>query len=170
MVFYYANQLRAEGVPEESVQKITALRRLVWSAASTGKDLARAKTQLDEARRKASDAHVRAQLDDLAQALRRPPSLWIAQEMNYDPLVALRELTVPSLFIFGEDDQVVPAGESVDVIRRTLTRTHHPDFTIKTFPGADHALQIRDPDGSSHPAPGYYAAMREWLLARVDRH
>ncbi len=168
MVFYYANQLRAEGVPDQSVREMTALRRLVWNAASTGRDLAGATAQLDEARRKASDEHVRAQQSDLAQALRRPAGLWVAQEMNYDPLVALRQLTVPSLFIFGEDDQVVPVGESVNLIRRTLTETHHPDFTIKTFPGADHGMQVREPDGSSHPALGYYAAMRDWVLARVD--
>jgi len=169
MVFYYANQLRAEGVPEPTVQEMTALRRRVWNAASTGKDLERARTELDEARRKVSDANVRAQLDDLVPALRRPASLWIAQEMNYDPLIALRQLKAPSLFIFGEDDQVVPAAESVDLIRRTLTETHLTDFTIKTFPGAGHTMQVREPDGSSHPAPGYYAAMRDWLLARVPK-
>jgi len=169
MVFYYANQLRAEGVPEHDVQTVTALRRLVWNAAYTGRDLARVKTQLDEARRMASDEHVRAQQDDLAQALRRPAGLWITQEMNYDPLSALRQLAVPGLFIFGQDDQLVPVEQSVDLIRRTLTETRHPDFTIKVFPGADHAIQVPEPDGSFHPAPGYFSAMRDWLLVRVRR-
>jgi len=169
MVFYWANQLRAEGVPEQSVQEMTALRRLVWNAASTGKDLAGATAQLNEARRKAADEHVRAQQDDLAKALRRPASLWIAQEMNYDPLITLRQVTVPSLFIFGEEDQVVPVGESVDRVRRTLTEAHHPDFTIRTFPGADHTMYVREPDGSQHLAAGYYSTMRDWLLARLGR-
>jgi hypothetical protein len=84
MVFYYANQLHAEGVPDQDVQKVTALRRLVWNAAYAGRDLARARTQLDEARRMASDEHMRAQLDDLVQALRRPAGLWIMQEILLD--------------------------------------------------------------------------------------
>jgi pimeloyl-ACP methyl ester carboxylesterase len=169
MVFYYANQLRAERVPEPDVQKVTTLRRLVWNAAYTGRDLARAKTQLDEARRMASDEHVRAQQDDLVQALRRPAGLWITQEMNYDPLSALRQLAVPSLFIFGQDDQLVPVEQSVDLIRRTLTETRHPDFTIKVFPGADHGIQVPEPDGSFRPAPEYFSAMRDWLLVHVSR-
>ena len=32
MVFYYANQLRAQGVPEPDVRAMTVLRRHVWQS------------------------------------------------------------------------------------------------------------------------------------------
>jgi pimeloyl-ACP methyl ester carboxylesterase len=169
MVFYYANQLRADGVPDEQVQAITTLRRLVWQAMFEGTDLAIVRARIDKARAQASAESVKTQLDDLSQALQHPGGLWITREMNYDPVVALRQLTVPSLFIFGQDDQVVPIEASIEIILRTLTDTRHSDFTIKTFPGADHGLQVRDADGLRRPAPEYLSTMRDWLLARVTR-
>jgi dienelactone hydrolase len=169
MVFYYANQLRAEGVPEADVQAMTVLRRYVWQSVHDKHDLAIVRARIEGARAKATDVHVKAQLDDLSQTTTHAGNLWITQEMNYDPVVALRRLKVPILFLFGEDDRLVPVNDSVQIIRNTLTRTHHPDFTIRTLPRADHTMHVADPDGSRRPAAGYLSAMRDWLRSRVNR-
>jgi pimeloyl-ACP methyl ester carboxylesterase len=169
MVFYYANQLRAQGVREPDVQAMTVLRRYVWQSVHDSQSLAIVRARIDGARAKTSDVHVKAQLDDLSQTTKRAGSLWITQEMNYDPVIALQRLKVPILVLFGEDDRLVPVDDSVQMIRQTLTTTHHPDFTIRTFPGADHTMHVRDPDGSRHPAAEYLSVMRDWLRSRVNR-
>jgi len=169
MVFYYANQLRAEGVPEADVQAMTMLRRHVWQSIHDGRDLAVVRSRIEAARAKTAHVPVKAQLDDLSQSTKHAGNLWIAQEMNYDPVVALRRLKVPILFLFGEDDRLVPVDDSVRIIRDTLTTTHHPDFTIRTFPGADHTMHVADADGSRRHAAEYLSAMRDWLRSRVNR-
>jgi pimeloyl-ACP methyl ester carboxylesterase len=169
MVFYYANQLRADGVPEADVQAMTVLRRHVWQAVHDGHDLAVVRSRIERARATTADVHVKAQLDDLSQTATHAGNLWITQEINYDPVIALRRLKVPILFLFGEDDRLVPVDDSVRIIRDTLTTTRHPDFTIRTFPGADHTMHVADPDGSRRRDAEYLSAMRDWLRSRVNR-
>jgi non-heme chloroperoxidase len=47
----------------------------------------------------------------------------------------LRRLTVPTLFIHGDDDQIVPIGAAAYVAVRIAPRTH-----LKVYPGAPHGL------------------------------
>ena len=68
--------------------------------------------------------------------------VWFRLEADYDPTVALRALSVPALFIFGDQDQLVPVARSIEIIRDTLTRAGHRDFEIVVFPGADHGIRI----------------------------
>ena len=47
----------------------------------------------------------------------------------------LRRLTVPALFIHGDDDQIVPIGAAAYAAARIAPRTH-----LKVYPGAPHGL------------------------------
>ena len=47
----------------------------------------------------------------------------------------LRRLTVPTLFIHGDDDQIVPIGAAAYAAVRIAPRTH-----LKVYPGAPHGL------------------------------
>jgi non-heme chloroperoxidase len=47
----------------------------------------------------------------------------------------LRRLTVPALFIHGDDDQIVPIGASAYAAARIAPRAH-----LKVYPGAPHGL------------------------------
>jgi non-heme chloroperoxidase len=47
----------------------------------------------------------------------------------------LRRLTVPALFIHGDDDQIVPIGASASAAARIAPRAH-----LKVYPGAPHGL------------------------------
>ena len=169
MLFYFANQLREHAVPETEIQRVTALRRQAWAAASDGRGLENVRTQIDAARLAAKDAAVRDQLDALARQIAPPPSIWIAQEVNYDPVETLRRLRVPTLFLFAGNDTLVPVQESMDVIRRTLTETHHPDFQIELVPGADHAMYVVAPDGSRRLSAEYLGDMERWIRTHVTR-
>jgi dienelactone hydrolase len=86
---------------------------------------------------------------------------------GYEPLPALRALRVPSLWLFGRLDYVVPSRLSV----RRL-QTIGGDLTVELFPNANHSL-VQTQTGlnsemlaSDRFAPGLFPAVREWLRRR----
>ena len=58
---------------------------------------------------------------------------------GFDPAPSLERLNVPALWLFGGADRNVPAGTSVEALRRIETR-RGKDWTIVVFPGAGHGL------------------------------
>jgi dipeptidyl aminopeptidase/acylaminoacyl peptidase len=171
MIFYYANQLRDQGLSNTDVEEASALRRKVWSYLATGAGYEQAKSEVQRSKSKGWCAALRAQGDNLFGSFERANTErngnWFKTEMNYDPVATLRKLKVPVLFIFGSDDQLVPVRKSADIIRQTLTGSGHRDFTIKIFPGADHGIYLNDANGSVRLAPGYEETMKEWVLKRT---
>lgn len=169
MIFYYASELRNAGFVDADVAEASTLRRLVWNYLASGSGFEEARTALDRAKTKRWYAEVRGQQDDLIGSFAQPPrsSNWYETEMNYDPVATLRKLKVPALFLFGADDQLVPAAKSAEIIRQTLTESGHRDFTIKIFPGADHGIYVRDATGSMRLASGYEETMKQWVRMRL---
>lgn len=171
MIFYYANELRTKGLSDADVDAASALRRRVWNFLATGAGYEQTESAIQQAEAKRWYAAVSTQRDDLIGSFRRAKaernSNWYKTEMNYDPVATLRKVKVPALFLFGGDDQLVPAAKSAEIIRQTLTESGHPDFMIKIFPGADHGLYLRDTTGSFRLAPGYEETMKEWLQKHV---
>ena len=167
MIFYYANQLKQAGIDEATVRELSAVRRLVWDAAFTGVGIPSAEEQIARLRREVTQPAAVDQITALSATLAHPSSLWITEEMRYDPVATLRQLRAPSLFVFGDQDELVPVPESIDVIRRTLSEVQRCDFTIVTVSGADHVLDIRGPDGERSQASQYLEAMITWLRAKV---
>ncbi len=170
MIFYYASELRNAGFVDADVAEASALRRLIWNYLSTGSGYEEAKAALARAKTKRWYTAVQGQQDDLIGSFAHPQkeriSNWYKTEMNYDPVATLRKLKAPALFLFGADDQLVPAAKSAEIIRKTLTDSGHRDFTVKIFPGADHGIYVRDATGSMGLAPGYEETMKEWVLKR----
>jgi dienelactone hydrolase len=85
---------------------------------------------------------------------------------GYEPLPALRALHVPSLWLFGRLDYVVPSRLSVQRLQSI------GGFSIELFPKANHSL-VETPTGlnsemltSDRFAPGLFPAVREWLRRR----
>jgi uncharacterized protein len=122
-------------------------------------------------------AALRAQPDGLFNGLSasailndrtRAAGPWYKGEMKYDPTIALRNLSVPALFVFGEDDDVVPVRESVAIIQDTLARSGYRDFSIKVFPAANHVIHVRASDGRGVFAAGYLDTTSQWLRTRVN--
>ena len=176
MLFYYASELRARGVPEDQIREADSLRRDVWSYLYSGKGYENAKEELNQARSKPWYEEAKTQQDDLFGPLQTPSELgkagnrsvsWFKQEMNYDPVPALRALRVPALFLFGGEDQLVPVKESVEVIRKVLTESGDRDFTIQIFPHADHGMYMVTGDAAGNVDPEYLKTMRSWLAAHV---
>lgn len=176
MLFYYANELRARGVPEEDIREADTLRRDVWNYLYTGRGYKEAKNELNQARSKRWYKEVKTQQDNLFGSLQifsdvnkpgNPNVNWFRREMNYDPVPALRALRVPVLFLFGDEDRLIPVGKSVAVIRQVLTERSNRDFTIKVFQHADHGMRLVTDDADDNVDPEYLETMRRWLAARV---
>ena len=86
---------------------------------------------------------------------------------GYEPLPALRALQVPSLWLYGRLDYVVPSRLSVRRLQGI-----GGDLTIELFPRANHSL-VETQTGlnsemlaSDRFAPGLFPAVREWLRRR----
>ena len=172
MVFYWGSQLRDDGLPRDQVAAASDVRRKVWHYLETGEGYEDANRALQQGQSQPWYAALKQQHDGVFDSyppskILHEPSLresrWFRQEAVYDPKEALRKLKVPALFVFGERDELVPVTESVDIIRQTLAASGHRDFTIKTFPNADHGIRVQSADGARTFAPGYLETVSEWL-------
>ena len=176
MIVYYANELRRRGVPEGDVREASAVRRHIWSYMSSGNGYEKVKAELEQARTKRWFSQAKAQQDDSFGTLPKPEDLgkpvgrsllWFRQEMNYDPVAALRALRVPTLFLFGDRDQLIPVQESVTVLQRVLGEDSHHDFTIREFVNDDHEMRLDVGKTSGEIDPDYLGTMQEWLATHV---
>jgi len=175
MIFYYAEELRAEGLKEKDMEEASALRRKVWTYAETGIGYASAKAAIEAARMKPWYRAAKAQKDDLFGPLltpeeqRKPGAVgfrWFREEAIYDPAPALRTLGVPALFLFGDEDRLVPVDVSVNVIRKVQEEDRKKDFAIRVFRGADHGM-YSSASGGLHPE--YLKTMHEWLAEHIKK-
>jgi pimeloyl-ACP methyl ester carboxylesterase len=151
------------------VHEASALRREIYSYLFSGKGYEKAKADLNQARTKPWYNETKSQQDDLFAPLHKPSELTeqdnpniirFAREMHYDPVPALQALRVPALFLFGDQDQLIPVEKSVEVIRRVLTQSGHRDFTIRVFPNLDHGMHLTTNGVEGTIDPEYLATMR----------
>ena len=75
---------------------------------------------------------------------------------------------MPSLFVFGDRDELVPVDSSVSIIRQTMTYPGHPAFSIVVFPAADHVISVATSGGGRTLAPGYLDTVADWLHRTVN--
>ena len=176
MVVYYANELRDRGMSESDVREASAVRRDIWNYMSTGRDYERVRGEVEEAGKKPWFGQARAQQDDSFGVLPTPDQLgkpvgrsliWFRHEAIYDPVPALRALRVPALFLFGDEDRLIPVQESVAVIKRVQAEDRYHDFTIRELPNDDHGMYLVSSHGNGAIDPEYLKTMREWLRAHV---
>jgi hypothetical protein len=176
MIVLYGNELRARGLAERDIQEAGTLRREIYNYLYTGNGYEQAKADLDRARVKPWWSAVKAQRDRLYEPLQKPSELnerdnpnivRFARDMHYDPVPALEALRVPALFLFGDQDELIPVEKSVDVIRQISTQSGHRDFTIQVLHNVDHGMHLVSNGAEGTIAPEYLTAMRTWLAAHV---
>jgi uncharacterized protein len=176
MIFYDGNLLRDGGLADRDVDEASDLRRKVWHLVSTGEGYDATRIALERATSRpwfdAVNEQARGLFSRSASDLLNDRALrnqdWYRSELNYDPRVALRALTVPSLFVFGDRDELVPVDLSVSIIRQTMTYPGHPPFSIVVFPGADHVMLVRTSEGGQTLAPGYLDTVADWLRRTLN--
>ena len=86
---------------------------------------------------------------------------------NYDSLPYWEKVRVPVLLVYGKNDALVPAGESVAKIEEALRRAGNRDFAAMILPGAAHNFNVDPPEGSGdwpRLSPGYPDLLAAWIL------
>ena len=81
---------------------------------------------------------------------------------GFDPLLYLRSLNSPGLWVFGAEDRSIPVPICVEILD-SLIREEGKDFTYLTYPDTGHGL--RSASGERQPSlPAAY----EWLKQKFD--
>lgn len=87
---------------------------------------------------------------------------------EYKPVPIIESIDIPILWTYGEADKSVEPSISVGILNGIIEE-HDKDFTIATFPEANHGIRI--PAESVFPlesfAPGYVDTLLEWLDVNV---
>ena len=83
----------------------------------------------------------------------------------YDPLAHWKEVAAPTLLVFGERDERVPASRSAALIARAALSGRARDVTVRIFPGADHNFRLPERHGAAWPTSvdGYPDVLLDWV-------
>ena len=93
---------------------------------------------------------------------------YFARTMDFDPIRYWKAVTQPALLIFGADDQAVPPQQSAERIASALQAAGNRDYTLQTFPAADHGIRCYTAATQKRTfAPGYLDTVADWIVARV---
>jgi alpha-beta hydrolase superfamily lysophospholipase len=126
-------------------------------------------TTLDAAARERRGRKAKAELDSLAVS-----NAWLRYFLDYDPLIAAKQVKVPVLVLQGANDRQVEAAQA-DELAAAMRSAGNRDVTVAVLPGLNH-LFLPDPSGD----PMGYARLKEheirpdvlqrisdWLVARL---
>ena len=130
---------RASGVPESIIEQRSALQVQLLDIATTAPDDSTAAAQARQAL--AGSGLTAAQIEGQVRALVTP---WMKFFLPYDPLPALRELSVPALVLNGSKDTQVPPAENLGPAEQALREGGNPDFTVQELEGLNHLFQTAD--------------------------
>jgi uncharacterized protein len=94
-------------------------------------------------------------IDELLQQLDdyQPP-----ESGDFDPIPYLRKMSIPSIWLLGGQDRIIPAPRSAQIVRDIAAQMGHP-FTVVMYPDADHGLR---PPGSRQRVD-YWQDLLPWL-------
>jgi len=99
---------------------------------------------------------------------------WFRSFLDYDPGPNLAKVKCPALLVFGELDAQVPPEENRQAMVQALLRGKNSDFTVKTFPGANHLFQAAVTGSPSEYerlgkefVPGFLDFISSWISERV---
>ncbi len=85
---------------------------------------------------------------------------------GFDPRPVLEEVKIPILWMYGDADKSVEPSKSIAILNDIMAKQPKP-WTIKTFPDADHGIQLMRDGTAPFPhrayAPGYWDTMVEWV-------
>lgn len=119
-----------------------------------------------------------------AENVDRPESIdnseldYFRRRPTFDPVPYLKEMTIPILALYGEDDFVVPPQANVPQLEAYLTEAGNTDYEIVVFPNVGHGMMLGSGlqgEGDwpeqyyqwTNPQPDYYETILTWLLGHV---
>ena len=175
-VYHRANVMRESGFSEEAVKTASDLRERLYA---TGRLLLADDPRAADERGKISAELEKYRDAPWLEAASLPPNLdndkptrGGLELLFFEPLPVWEGLRVPSLFIWGDRDTVVPVEKGREIIESARRRSGARDYTIKVFPNVTHTLIISRPQGAGWDFPraasAYFDATAEWLTAKVN--
>jgi pimeloyl-ACP methyl ester carboxylesterase len=176
-VYHRANVMRESGFSEEAVKTASALRERLYA---TGRMLLENDPRAEAERKKLSAELEKYKDAPWLEAAALPPNLdddkpsrGGLELLFFEPLPVWEGLRVPSLFVWGDKDTVVPVEKGREIIESARRRSGTLDYAIKVFPNVTHTLIISRPRGAGWDFPrvasDYLDATADWLAARVGR-
>lgn len=161
MRYYTAELLRRAGYDDEAVAELLELRGCYERFQRGEMDLAGVQ--------RAVDAVADRPWFNLAYVDRRitPADTW--HDMDFDPREAFRDVRCPILLFYGEDDENVPATESIEAWRRIALDAAGQGVSIVRLPVGTTHLPTTGP-GTTLDAisPEYTRELTAWLDAQLD--
>ncbi len=176
--------MRANGATEEEIETNSGIQRGIFRAVRTDQGWEAVERDLD-AQIRASvermpveqrqqivdvDSLVAYRVQQQLQAVRTP---WFRFFLDYNPAPALRQVQVPVLAIFAENDLQVPPAVNREPMKQALQAGGNPDYTVMVIPGANHLFQASETGNpSEYPnlekafVPELLEVVTAWLAER----
>lgn len=174
VLFEIANDLRVGGVDPDVIQKALGIAARRWKYFV---DVTRDSAMVVGSERDSINAELAAIRRELgASASRLPasvpeydPELYarLASNVSYDPSPFLRQLEVPMLWVFGENDINVPMARSVAVLEQ-LKSDFDRDITVNVYPGVGHSLMTWKGLANAGYVDGYLDFIGTWARENAD--
>jgi pimeloyl-ACP methyl ester carboxylesterase len=162
------NEMTMTGMPAATVAEITRLIKLQYDFARTGSgwnDYAAAREKLA--------ARMGAPPDTFPGTPDHPQWQVIKRTYFYDPTPALRQLTVPTLAMWGELDKNIVAEKNKPAWDAALKAAGNRDYTLVVIPKANHDM-LEAKVGSNAEikslqrfVPSYFTTIEDWLAKRI---
>jgi len=160
---------RAAGLPETVIEERAEVQESVLDVAVVAENDSVA---AEQARAILADAGLTG--DAAEGQIRWLLSPWMKYFLVYDPLPALRDLSIPVLALNGEKDTQVPPTENLVLVEEALREGGNPDVTADVLPGLNHLFQTAE---TGLPAeytgieetfsPAALEMITEWILERT---
>ena len=92
----------------------------------------------------------------------------IAAYLGYDPQPYIEQIKTPMLYVYAENDKIVPTSDSVTYLQALATQEGR-DLEIRVIPGVEHTMYSAAgiiSGGITDPA--YLDAVGPWAVAQVE--
>jgi pimeloyl-ACP methyl ester carboxylesterase len=164
------NELTMTGMPAATVADIIGLIKLQYELARTGNGW----TDYAAAREKLA-ARMGPPPETFPGTPDHPQWQIIKRTYFYDPTPTLRQLTVPTLAIWGQLDNNIMADKNKPAWDTALKAAGNHDYTLVVVPKANHDM-LEAKVGSNAEikslqrfVPSYFTTIEEWLAKRIRR-
>lgn len=139
---------RAEGSPEDEIQKSLAVQRKIYSAIKKIDDektlteslnkifIDELEKMTEEEKSKLGDPEIYKNMQ-----MKILTSAWFKNFVKYNPIPTLEKVKCPVLAINGENDLQVPPKENLSAIETALKKAGNKNSETKLLPGLNHLFQ-----------------------------